>query len=405
MNASIELENRYCAHNYHPLPVVLVRGVGVHVWDDAGNKYLDMMSAYSAVSHGHAHPRLVKTLQQQAAQLSIVSRAFYTDKLGPFLKRACELTGMEMALPMNTGAEAVETAIKAARKWGYKIKNIPADKAEIIACTGNFHGRTTTIVGFSSEAQYKDGFGPFTPGFKLIPYGDIPALEKAIGPNTAAFLVEPIQGEAGIVVPPEGFLKKAAELCKKNNVLLICDEIQTGLGRTGKLLACEHEQVKPDGLILGKALGGGLLPVSMFLASRDVMNVFTPGDHGSTFGGNPLASAVGLEALNVLIEDKLVERSAEMGAYLLDRLRSNRSPLIKSLRGKGLFIGIEIDPHKASAREVCERLMPHGILSKETHETVVRLAPPLVITREQIDWAVERIDLVLKEMGKRSATG
>lgn len=405
MNKTIELENRYCAHNYHPLPVVLVRGEGVHVWDDAGNKYLDMMSAYSAVSHGHAHPRLVKTLQQQAAQLSIVSRAFYTDKLAPFLQRACELTSMEMALPMNTGAEAVETAIKAARKWGYKIKNIPADKAEIIACTGNFHGRTTTIVGFSSEAQYKDGFGPFTPGFKLIPYGDAAALEKAIGPNTAAFLVEPIQGEAGIVVPPEGFLNKAAELCKKNNVLLICDEIQTGLGRTGKLLACEHEQVKPDGLILGKALGGGLLPVSMFLSSRTVMNVFTPGDHGSTFGGNPLAAAVGLEALNVLIDDKLVERSAEMGAYLLEKLHSIRSPLIKSLRGKGLFIGIEIDPHKASARAICEQLMPHGILSKETHETVVRLAPPLVITREQIDWAVERIDLVLKEMGKRSAAG
>ncbi|MDE2235261.1 MAG: ornithine--oxo-acid transaminase [Gammaproteobacteria bacterium] len=405
MNNTIELENRYCAHNYHPLPVVLVRGEGVHVWDDAGNKYLDMMSAYSAVSHGHAHPRLVKSLQQQAAQLAITSRAFYTDKLGPFLKRACELTGMQMALPMNTGAEAVETAIKAARKWGYKVKNIPANKAEIIVCNGNFHGRTTTIVGFSSEAQYQHGYGPFTPGFKLIPYGDAAALEQAISPNTAAFLVEPIQGEAGIVVPPAGFLKKAWELCRKNHALLICDEIQTGLGRTGKLLACEHEQVKPDGLILGKALGGGLLPVSMFLASRDVMNVFTPGDHGSTFGGNPLAATVGLEALNVLIEEKLVERSAEMGAYLLDKLHSIHSPLIKSLRGKGLFIGIEIDRHKASAREICERLMARGILSKETHETVVRLAPPLVITREQIDWAVERIDLVLKEMGKRTATG
>jgi ornithine--oxo-acid transaminase len=405
MNKTIELENRYCAHNYHPLPVVLTRGEGVYVWDDAGNKYLDMMSAYSAVSHGHAHPRLVKTLREQAGQLAICSRAFYTDKLGPFLKRVCELTGMDMALPMNTGAEGVETALKAARKWGYKVKGIAADKAEVIACTGNFHGRTIAMVAMSSEAQYKDGFGPFPAGLKLIPFGDATALEKAITPNTAAFLVEPIQGEAGIAVPPVGYLAKCADICKRHNVLLICDEIQTGLGRTGKLLACQHENVNPDGLILGKALGGGLLPVSMFLARKDVMAVFTPGDHGSTFGGNPLAAAVGLEALNVLMEEKLAERSAEMGAYLLDKLHTLKSPLIKALRGKGLFIGIEIDPRKAKAREVCERLMAHGILSKETHETVVRLAPPLVITREQIDWAVERIDLVLKEMGKVRATG
>ncbi len=405
MNNTIELENRYCAHNYHPLPVVLIRGAGVYVWDDAGNKYLDMMSAYSAVSHGHAHPRLVKTLQQQSSQLAICSRAFHTDKLGPFLKHVCELTGMDMALPMNTGAEGVETAIKAARKWGYKVKGIPADKAEVIACTGNFHGRTIAMVAMSTEAQYKNGFGPFPLGFKLIPYGDATALEKAITSNTAAFLVEPIQGEAGIIVPPAGYLAKCAEICKRNDILLICDEIQTGLGRTGKLLACQHENVQPDGLILGKALGGGLLPVSMFLARREVMDVFTPGDHGSTFGGNPLAAAVGLEALNVLIEEKLSERSAEMGAYLLDKLHVLKSPLIKSLRGKGLFIGIEIDPRKAKAREVCERLMTQGILSKETHETVVRLAPPLVITREQIDWAVERIDLVLKEMSKVRATG
>jgi len=405
MNNTIELENRYCAHNYHPLPVVLTRGEGVYVWDDAGNKYLDMMSAYSAVSHGHAHPRLVKALQQQAVQLAICSRAFHTDKLGPFLKKVCDLTGMNMALPMNTGAEAVETALKAARKWSYKVKGVPADKAEIIACHGNFHGRTIAIVGFSSEAQYKDGFGPFPPGFRLIPYGEVAALEKAITPNTAAFLVEPIQGEGGIVIPPVGYLKKAAELCKQHNVLLICDEIQTGLGRTGKLLACQHEDVRPDGLILGKALGGGLLPVSMFLARREVMAVFAPGDHGSTFGGNPLAAAVGLEALNVLMEEKLAERSAEMGAYLLDKLHLLKSPLIKALRGKGLFIGIDIDPRKAKAREVCERLMAQGILSKETHETVVRLAPPLIITREQIDWAVERIDLVLKEMGKIRAAG
>ena len=404
MNKTIELEDKYCAHNYHPLPVVLVRGEGVHVWDDAGNKYLDMMSAYSAVSHGHAHPRLVKALTEQAGKLAICSRAFHSEKLGAFLKRACAMTGMDMALPMNTGAEAVETALKAARKWAYKVKGVSADKAEIIACTGNFHGRTIAIVAMSSEAQYKDGFGPFPGGMKLIPYGDAGALEKAITPNTAAFLVEPIQGEAGIVVPPAGFLKKAAEICKQHNVLLIADEIQTGLGRTGKLLACQHEGVQPDGLILGKALGGGLLPVSAFLARKDVMEVFHPGDHGSTFGGNPLAAAVGLEALQVLEEDKLAERSAELGVHLMDKLTALKSPLIKSLRGKGLFVGTEIDPKLARAREVCERLMAQGILSKETHETVVRLAPPLVITRDEIDWAVERIAVVLKEMSLKAAS-
>lgn len=403
MNQSIELENRYCAHNYHPLPVVLTRGEGVYVWDDAGNRYLDMMSAYSAVSHGHAHPRLVKMLTEQASRLAVCSRAFHSERLGPFLQRLCELAGQDQALPMNTGAEAVETALKAARKWAYKVKGVPADKAEIVVCTGNFHGRTIAIVALSSEAQYKDGFGPFPGGMKLIPYGDAEALERAIGPNTAAFLVEPIQGEAGIVVPPSGYLKKCAEICRKNRVLLIADEIQTGLGRTGKLLACGHEDVKPDGLILGKALGGGLLPVSAFLASREVMAVFTPGDHGSTFGGNPLAAAVGLEALNVLVEEKLAERSAELGAYLMEKLAALKSPFIKSLRGKGLFVGVEIDPRKARAREVCERLMAEGVLSKETHETVVRLAPPLVVTREQLDWAVERIGSVLTEMGKLKA--
>ncbi|HEV2320982.1 MAG TPA: ornithine--oxo-acid transaminase, partial [Gammaproteobacteria bacterium] len=392
-----------CAHNYHPLPVVLTRGEGVYVWDDAGNRYLDMMSAYSAVSHGHAHPRLVKALTEQASKLAICSRAFHSEKLGRFLKRLCELTGMDMALPMNTGAEAVETAIKAARKWAYKVKGVPADKAEIVVCTGNFHGRTIAIVAMSSEAQYKDGFGPFPGGMKLIPYGDADALEKAIGPNTAAFLVEPIQGEAGIVVPPAGYLKKCAEICRRHKVLFIADEIQTGLGRTGKLLACEHEGVNPDGLILGKALGGGLLPVSAFLASREVMGVFTPGDHGSTFGGNPLAAAVGLEALDVLVEEKLAERSAELGSYLLEKLAALKSPFIKGLRGKGLFVGIEIDSRKARAREVCERLMAEGLLSKETHETVVRLAPPLVVTREQLEWAVERIGHVLAEMGKLKA--
>src|SRR5215469_378869 len=399
MHKTIELENQYAAHNYHPLPVVLTRGQGTQVWDDAGNRYLDMMSAYSAVSHGHCHPRLVKTLTEQAAKLAVCSRAFHSEKLGAFLKRLCGLTGMARALPMNTGAEAVETALKAARKWAYKVKGVPADQAEIVVCNGNFHGRTIAIVGMSSEPQYRDGFGPFTGGFKLIPYGDAAALQKADCPITAAFLVEPIQGETGIVGPPTGYVKQCAEICKKHNVLLIADEIQTGLGRTGKLLACQHEDVKPDGLILGKALGGGLLPVSAFLAKREVMDVFHPGDHGSTFGGNPLAAAVGLEALNVLVEEKLAEHSAELGAYLLDKLAALKSPLIKGLRGKGLFIGVEIDPRKARAREVCERLMAQGILSKETHETVVRFAPPLVITREEIDWAVERIVLVLNEMG------
>jgi ornithine--oxo-acid transaminase len=403
MNQTIDTEGRYGAHNYRPLPVVLTRGEGVYLWDDTGNRYLDMMSAYSAVSHGHAHPRLVKTLSEQAARLAVCSRAFHSDKLAAFLKRACELTGMDMALPMNSGAEAVETALKAARKWAYKVKGVAADKAEIIAAQGNFHGRTIAIVAMSSEAQYKDGFGPFPGGTQLVPYGDADALEKSITPNTAAFLVEPIQGEAGIVVPPAGYLAKCAEICRRHNVLFIADEIQSGLGRTGKLLACEHENVKPDGLILGKALGGGLLPVSMFLAHRDVMAVFTPGDHGSTFGGSPLAAAVGLEALNVLVEEKLAERSAELGAYMLAKLRALNSPLVKDIRGKGLFIGMEIDKRKARAREVCERLMAQGLLSKETHETVVRFAPPLVISREQIDWAVERIGFVLEEMTRLKA--
>ncbi len=313
MSSGLELENQYCAQNYHPLPVVLTRGEGVYVWDENGNKYLDMMSAYSAVSHGHANPRLVKALKKQAETLCIVSRAFYTDKLGPFLKLACEITGQDMALPMNTGAEAVETAVKAARRWGYESKGIEQDKAEIIACTGNFHGRTTTIISFSDEAEYQKNFGPLTPGFKIVEYGDADALEKMITPNTAAFLVEPIQGEGGIVIPPKGYLKKCQEICRKHNVLLIADEIQTGLGRTGKMLACDHEDVVPDGLILGKALGGGILAVSMFLARKEVMDIFVPGTHGSTFGGNPLAAAVGMEALNILIEEKLPERSMELG--------------------------------------------------------------------------------------------
>ena len=400
MNPLIELEDPYCAQNYLPLPVVLTHGEGVFVWDDDGNKYLDMMSAYSAVSHGHTNPRLVRVAQEQLEKLNIVSRAYHTDKLGPFLRRACELTGMDMALPMNTGAEGVETALKAARKWAYDVKGVKADAAEIIACKGNFHGRTISVIAFSSEEQYKRGFGPFPAGFKLAEYGNLQSLEELITPNTAAFLVEPIQGEAGIVRPPAGYLKACAELCKQHDVLLIADEVQTGLGRTGKLLACEHDGVQPDGLILGKALGGGILPVSMFLARRDVMAVFTPGDHGSTFGGNPLAAAVGLEALNILVEDDLPARSASMGKYMLDKLQNIDSPLIKDIRGVGLFVGVEIDPAHGTAREVCERLMQHGILSKETHDTVVRLAPPLTIGRSEIDWALERSSEVLREMDK-----
>lgn len=400
MSERIELEAHYCAQNYHPLPVVLTRAEGAYVWDEAGKKYLDMMSAYSAVSHGHGHPRLVKLVQQQVERLNIVSRAFYTDKLGPFLEKVCTLTGQDMALPMNTGAEAVETAIKAARKWAYTVKGVPHDGAEIIACSGNFHGRTITIVAMSDEPQYQSGFGPFPGGFRLAEYGNIESLEAAINENTAAFLVEPIQGEAGIIVPPEGYLKAAAELCRKHNVLLIADEIQTGLGRTGKLLACDHEDVQPDGLILGKALGGGILPVSMFLSRRDVMEVFTPGDHGSTFGGNPLAAAVGLEALNILIEEELPQNSASMGNYLTEKLQKIETPLIKDIRGRGLFIGIEIDPALCSAREICEALMERGLLSKETHETVVRLAPPLIVNRQEIDWAVAQIDDVLTDIDK-----
>ncbi len=400
MNNCIDLESRYCARNYLPLPVVLTRGEGAFVWDDSGNKYLDMMSAYSAVSHGHANPRLVQLVRDQVGTLNIVSRAFYTDKLGPFLARTCELTGQDVALPMNTGAEAVETAIKAARKWGHTVKGIADNKAEIIACKGNFHGRTTTIISFSDEPQYRAGFGPFPPGFSLVDYGDIDALEAAINENTAAFLVEPIQGEAGIVLPPAGYLKAAEELCRKHNVLLIADEVQTGLCRTGKMLACEHEDVHPDGLILGKALGGGIYPVSMFLAREEVMSVFTPGDHGSTFGGNPLGAAIGLEALNILVEDGLAERSAELGDYMLAALRQIDSPFIKDIRGRGLFIGVEIDPALGSARTVCEALMEHGVLSKETHETVVRLAPPLVIDKADIDWAVEQLRDVLSELDR-----
>lgn len=390
-NAFIDLENQFCAHNYNPLPVVLDKGEGVYLWDTDGKRYIDMMSAYSAVSHGHCHPKLVASAKKQLEQLNVVSRAFYNDKLGSFLKKACDLTGLEKALPMNTGAEAVETALKAARKWGYQVKGVADDKAEIIVCDNNFHGRTISIVSMSTDAQYKAGFGPLTPGFVHIPFADTNALEAAITENTVAFLVEPMQGEAGINLPPAGYLKECARLCRDHNVLLICDEIQTGLGRTGKLLASHHDDVTPDGLILGKALGGGILPVSLFLANKAVMDVFEPGDHGSTFGGNSLAAAVGEAALDSLVEEQLSERSQELGEYFIEKLRAIDSDYIKDIRGKGLFIGIEIDPAKASAHDVVLNLMEKGLLSKDTHETVVRLAPPLIITKDQLDDAFEII--------------
>jgi len=402
VSRAIELEHRHGAHNYHPLPVVLTRGLGVYLFDEQGNRYLDMMSAYSAVSFGHSHPALVAALTEQAGKLAITSRAFHTDRLGPFLEMLCRMTGMARALPMNSGAEAVETAIKAARKWAYKVKGVPEGRAHIIAAQGNFAGRTTTIVGFSTEAQYRDGFGPFAPGFSTVPFGDAAALEAAITPHTAAFIVEPIQGEAGIVVPPAGYLKKVREICTRHNVLMICDEVQTGLGRTGRLLACDHEGVRPDGLTLGKALGGGLLPVSAFLAREDVMAQFTPGDHGSTFGGNPLAAAVGEAALTLLETEQLSRRAHDQGEYLMAELGKLGHPAIVDIRGKGLLVGVEIDPAFASAREVCEALMAEGILSKDTHHTVVRFAPPLIIDREQIDFAVAAVSRVLKALETKS---
>jgi ornithine aminotransferase len=396
---AIDLENRYSARNYEPLPVVLARGEGAHLWDSAGRRYVDMMSAYSAASHGHAHPRILAALSAQAHRLAVPSRAFYNDRLGAFLAEICRLTGLDAALPMNTGAEAVETAIKAARRWGYRVKGIARDRAEIIVADGNFHGRTTTVISFSSESDYRDGFGPFTPGFRSVPFGDLAAVERAIGPHTAAVLVEPIQGEAGIIVPPAGFLCGLRRLCDANRVLLILDEVQSGLGRTGEWFAYEHEGIRPDGLILGKALGGGVLPVSAFVARREVMDVFTPGSHGSTFGGNPLAAAVGLEALQVIRDEGLVEKSATLGAHMLERLRAFAHPALKDVRGRGLWAGAEIDPQAGSAREVCERLLAKGVLSKETHHTVVRLAPPLVIARRDLDWALDRFEEVLDDIG------
>jgi ornithine--oxo-acid transaminase len=384
------------AHNYHPIPVVISKGEGVWVTDVEGKKYIDMLSAYSALNQGHRHPKILDAAKRQMETLTLTSRAFHNDQMGPFLAKLVKLTGFDKALPMNTGAEAVETAIKAARRWGYKVKKVPDGKAEIIVCKDNFHGRTTTIVGFSTDPLCNTGFGPYTPGFKIIPYGDTDALERAITPNTVGFLVEPIQGEAGVLVPPAGYLKKCREITKKNNILLIADEIQTGLGRTGKLFCCEHDNIKPDIVTVGKALGGGLYPVSAILADNAVMMAaFEPGNHGSTFGGNPLACAIASAALDVIVDERLVERSAEMGEYFLGRLRAIKSNNIKEARGKGLLIAVELKPEAGPARKFTEALMREGVLAKETHVTTIRFAPPLVITKKEIDWAIERIEKVL----------
>ena len=387
--------DRVSAHNYHPLPVVLAKGEGCWVWDVEGKKYLDMLSSYSAVNHGHRHPKIIKALKDQADRITLTSRAFHNDQMGPFLAKLCKIAGFKKALPMNSGAEAVETALKAARRWGYTKKGIEKDKAEIIVCTDNFHGRTITVISFSTEPLYRDGFGPETPGFKTIPFGDSDALEKAINKNTCAFLVEPIQCEAGVKIPPSGYLKRVREITKKHNVLFMADEIQTGLGRTGRMFACDHEGVRPDVLIVGKALGGGVYPVSAILADEEVMDVFRPGSHGSTFGGNPLAAAAGIAALNVLIDEKLPERACEMGNYIMCELSRVKSECIKEIRGKGLIIGIEIKESHGKARPYCERLMKEGILAKETHDQVIRVCPPLIIDRETADWALERIKKAL----------
>jgi ornithine--oxo-acid transaminase len=384
----IQLENQLGAHNYHPLDVVIEHAEGVWVYDVDGKRYLDCLAAYSAVNQGHCHPRILRTLIEQANKVTLTSRAFRNEQLPLLYEELHKLTGFDMCLPMNSGAEAVETAVKAVRKWGYKVKGIPEGKAEIIVCANNFHGRTVTIVSFSSDEQYRDGFGPFTPGFKIIPYGDLRALRDAITPHTCAFLVEPIQGEAGIIVPPEGYLRQAAALCRENRVAMVCDEIQSGLGRTGKLFAYMHERISPDVLIIGKALSGGFYPVSAVLSSKEILGVFNPGDHGSTFGGNPLACAVARTALRVIVEEHLVEHSAELGCYFITKLRTLHSPEIKEIRGRGLWIGIELH---SPARAYCEALKNEGVLCKETHDRVLRIAPPLTITRQEIDWAFERI--------------
>ena len=394
-NDYIELEEKYGAHNYLPLDVVITRGQGVWVYDVDGNRYLDCLSAYSALNQGHVHPKILQALQTQAAQLTLTSRAFRNDQLPLFYKELSDLTGYDMSLPMNTGAEAVESAIKLARKWAYQVKGVPRHQAEIITFQGNFHGRTTTIVSFSSEPFYRDDFGPFTPGFIMAPYGDAQAVERLITPNTAAVLVEPIQGEAGVNVPPQGYLRQLRQICDQHNVLLIADEIQTGLGRTGKLFASEHEGVRPDIAIVGKALSGGFYPVSAILADQPVMGLFQPGEHGSTFGGNPLAAAVGRAALRVIVEEKLVENAARMGEYLQEQLAEIPSRNVKEVRGKGLLIGVELKPEAGGARRFCEALQEQGVLAKETHTHVIRFAPPLIINRQDIDWALPRIREVL----------
>lgn len=393
----IKIEDQYGAHNYQPLDVVLTRGQGIWLEDVEGKKYMDFLAAYSAVNQGHCHPRLVKVMQEQCARLTLTSRAFRNDQWPLLAKELCELTGYEMVLPMNSGAEAVETAIKAARKWGYLYKGIARDKAEIIVCTGNFHGRTTTIISFSTDEQYKDGFGPLTPGFVAIEYGSIEELKRAINPNTVAFLVEPIQGESGVIVPPEGWLKASSEICRENKILLIADEIQSGLGRTGKLFACEHENVRPDVVIIGKALSGGMYPVSAVVASQEILGVFKPGDHGSTYGGNPLGSAIAREALKIIIDEKLPQKSAESGAYLMRKLNEIESPYIEQIRGKGLWVGIVLKPSAGGARHFCVALQERGILAKETHENVIRLAPPLNITRSELDQAIAILQEVLTQ--------
>ena len=391
----IRLENEYGAHNYKPLDVVLSRGEGVWVWDVEGNKYMDCLSAYSAVNQGHCHPKIMATMIQQAKMLTLTSRAFRNDQLGLLYKELCSLTNSHKVLPMNSGAEAVETVIKAVRKWGYQIKGVPANQAEIIVCENNFHGRTITIVGFSTDRPSRENFGPFTPGFKIIPFGDADALAAAITPNTVAFMVEPIQGEAGVIIPPDGYLQKVRSICSQNNIVLILDEIQTGLGRTGKLLAEEHEGIEADLTLIGKALSGGFYPISAVLSSKEVMDVLRPGEHGSTFGGNPLACAVARTALKVLIEEHLIENAATMGDYFLANLSKIRAPHIKEVRGRGLMLAVELKPEAGGGRKYCEALMSLGLLCKETHANTIRIAPPLVIIREEIDWALERIETVL----------
>ena len=394
----IDKESIFGPDNYKPLPVVLSRAKGVWVWDVDDNKYLDMMSAYSAVSHGHSHPELLKVLHEQSSQLALTSRAFYTDTLGPYLETITSLSNFDMALPMNSGAEAVETAIKAARRWAYLSKKIESNKAEIIVADGNFHGRTTTIISFSSDANSKNDFGPHTPGFVSVEFGSAKAIEQAINENTAAVLIEPIQGEGGIIVPPENFLPEVREICTKNNVLMILDEVQSGLGRTGKMFAFQHSNIQPDGLILGKALGGGFMPVSCFLASKEVMQWLTPGSHGSTFGGNPLAAAIGKKSLELLEEENLIENSRVLGDFFKDALINIKSKVIKEVRGKGLWIGVVIDPNYVSGKDLSKLLLKEGILCKETHETVIRFAPPLVITKEEIEWALEIITAALTQI-------